>query len=400
MPRKEAAPQTTNENTPDDGAPRLEIAERYQRESNGDQSPAENPVDTTVEDATSRLETIEGRGSEIRTKIKETLRTVGRSVGNFIVRNGDRALGATVVGAEKARDYTKSAVEYASDLKDAASQRYAQRAERRERREFTAERATSEQFYADRAEAAAQQEAIDAAHEEAIDADEQYDAAYANQQALNKAADSFKNPAYSTIPESYNSEQRSAAERANREALMDAHLEAIAEDDRRTAENEARIAEEEARIEREGQEYSSTYAKAEDFLAQFKGRKNTDLTEIRQALHSELSEELASEQHHIDAIDDAFGVFTGKKIKQAVRAERIAKGRARVTELRTAAYETGRDKTSAVYQTAKTRSKTFGKAIARFSKRTASAVKSSFSAFQTSWQETKAAAEAEPQTNE
>lgn len=409
MPRKEAAPQTTNENTPSNEAPRLKIAERYQRESSVDQSPAENPVDTTVEDATSRLETIEGRGSEIRTKIKETLRSVGRSVGNFIVRNGDRALGATVVGAEKARDYTKSATEYAGDLKDAASQRYAQRVERRERREFAAQREISDQFNSaktDEAELlsgvqagdaetfnympegteaeqagrrAAKQEAVDAAHEEAIERNAQYDTAYESQKEWIKAADERKDPEYLTVLKGFNSEQRSAAERANREALESAHLEALDID------------------ESWEETYDTEYDKAEAFLARFKDNKDAQLTNILREFRTAFP---SQENSHQWAYNDAFDAFAGNRLKSAAKAKRIKDVRAKATEFRRATYEASRDKASETYQRANGARKTIGRAIARFTGRTASAVKSGFSAFHTSWQETKAVAETEPQTNE
>ena len=371
------------------------------------EQPSPNPAESTVISATSRLETLEGRGAEIRTNAKDTLRNTGRTIGNFIRRNGDRAIGATVIGAEKA-------VEFAATFKYAASERLSQRQARRERTRTNKERAKSEEYNnakQDEAEIlasvqagdaetfnympdgskleqagrdAAKREAVDAAHSEALNLNTQYDTAYENQKTWINAADERKDPKWMATPVNYNDVQRSAVDRANREMLDSRYEEALIEA--------------EARQEREDAEYDKAREEAEDFLEQFKGKKDVSITDVRRVYKEKFG--TTNSEHIQAAYDEAFSVFIGTKKPAAIRAARIKKGREKITALRRQ-YETSRDtvRSSETYQKARSLTSKIGKTISRFAKRTAKAA----SAARDAWHESKPvspATESEPSTNE
>ena len=410
-------PNSYRENEPSGKIDMSDFEAQFANDKEVEPQSSKNPAETTVENATSRLESYEGRGAEIRGKIKDKLCSVGRAAGNLIRRNSDRFLGATVVGAEVT-------AEFASDIKDAASQRLAQRQDRRERRKARKERAKNEQFMAAKADEAsllagvrpgdaetfnympreskneragrraAKQEAVDAAHTEALELNRQYDQAHAasvydEAQAANKlrnehiealqlndqydktyaeqklwidAADKTKNPdaAFAT-PANFNEVQRAAFDRANREAIDTKHEEALEMQAQMDAERQAK----------EDAEYDAAYDKAEEFLKQFKGREH-NIDDIRRAIRDEFGKELRSGKEYITgAIGDAVEVFEGKKSKQAARAARIAKGRAKIQETRIKMYEKGRDtvRNSEAYQRASGIKQRVGKAITRFATR-------------------------------
>lgn len=195
-----------------------------------------------------------------------------------------------------------------------------------------------------------------------------------------------------------NSLEQAAQRKARSEKIESDHEEALA-----TKAEEDAAAEERREVERrakERAEYDATVSKVEDFLKQFKGRKDKGFTEVRQELRSKFGKEMAGDQHISDAVEDAFDVFAGKKMKKAARAERIAQSRAKAKELRTKAYESTRDavRDSETYQRASSRTRKIGRAVVRFASRSLGAARAAKAA----WQESapKPTTESEPTDNE
>lgn len=387
-PFSQESQQATTENTTDantvgtaqDTPRRLDLANRYKRETTSEQAePTKNTVETNIENATSRLENLEGRGAEIRGKMKEKLRSTGKAIGNYIRRTGDLVLGATVTGAEKTRSYMQSSAQLAGEVKDAASQRVAQRHDRSERKRLAKERSKSDEFNtakADEAELLAGVRAGDAKTFNYMPRGTKNERA-GRRQAKQEAVDAAHAEALSMKPE----EDQAAAERA-------AEQERIEQAAREDAERQAK----------EDAEYDAAADEAETFLKRLKGRKDLSITDIRRLYNDEFGTN--NEEHVQAAYDESFNVFLGKKTRQAVRAARIAKGRAKAKELRTKAYEATRDtvRNSETYQRATSRSRKIGKAVVRFASRSLGAAR----AAKTAWQESapKPTAESEPTNNE
>lgn len=242
---------------------------------------------------------------------------------------------------------------------------------------------------------------IDQAHEEALKMNGQYDKAYKDQKEWINAANERKDPKWMETPKNFNSAQKSASERANREEIEKSHLEAIKENENFDKETRERLA-------KEDEAYGVKVDEVSKWLKERYGSlhgKNLDLAAISNELRSAFP---SSESHLQDAVFDAFNAFGGKKTKQAARAARIAKGSAFLKESRKKAWDAGRN--SEIYQRTASVGKISGRAIARFAKGTASIAKRSFgaaraggSAMRTAWQESKPTAptsESTPVTNE
>ncbi len=349
-------------------------------ESAQEQEPlAKNPTEQNVENAKTRLETLEGRGAEIRGKVTEKMKDFGRRSVSFM----DRSIGRVASGAEKMKGKLSDAREYAGDLKDAATERVSQRQARKEQRRTAKERAISDQFNTAKADEA-----------EALSGVRTGDAETFN----------YMEPGTKT--------EQAGRQQAKQEAVDAAHEEALAmkeqEDQAATerAEERERIAQEEKeereRAEKELQESDASYTKAESYLkSKYKGRNGKDLD--LNAVKNELRFAFPSrEQYILDAIEDAFNVFAGKKTKQAARAARIAKGKAKVAEVRHKSYEATRDRSSEAYQKALSSGKKLGRSIARFSRRAATTTKVAIGAARDAWKASKEtlAVDTEPVTNE
>jgi hypothetical protein len=245
--------------------------------------------------------------------------------------------------------------------------------------------ATEEGLTANQASAreAAKNYVVGQAHEEALTLNTQYDTAYENQKTWINAADERKDPKWMATPINFNDVQRSAVDRANREMLDARYEEALLEA--------------EARQEREDAEYDKAREEAEDFLEQFKGKKDVSITDVRRLYKEKFG--TTNSEHIQAAYDEAFSVFIGTKKPAAIRAARIKKSREKITKLRREAVKASGDRVSETYQKAHSLTSRIGKAMGRFANRTAKAA----GAARDAWRESKPvspATESEPSTNE
>lgn len=442
--RNEIAPRPSEElrwHTPGESTPAPELStdanvetslDATENESRETTPDAVNPSDANVESAKSRIEKYRNEGAR--------LGEIGKAISQAAIESGKIGLGATSYGIQNMVSRGKAAYAHiknraqqykryrdhgaalkentarekaARDAQDEAYASYEDNIATTRENEWNTEaitevnrlrgveagdadsfNATEEDLTANQSNAreAAKNYVVGQAHEEALALNKQYDTAYENQKAWINAADERKDPKWMATPINFNDVQRSAVDRANREMLDSRYEEALAEDERR----------ENARIEQENEAYDATYDKAEDFLKQFKNRKDIGFTEARQALRAEFSKEYGEGKDYIvDALEDAFDGFAGKKLKQAARAARIAKGRAQIKAMRVKAVEASGNaiRSTETYQKARSLTFKIGKTISRFAKRTAKAA----GAARDAWHESKPvspATESEPSTNE
>ena len=350
-----------------------------------DTSAPESPSEI-VDAAVSRVDRARDEGDRLFESGKKILGKNGRAVAKIALASGKIVLGFTSLGMQKAWQSTRTRTH----------QYRLNRAHGKATKEYAAYKKTTQdtayESYQENITVARDNELADIARNEL--------------NRLDSVATGDAND-FNAKPEGIADDHDAILDAAKQDRVNMAHSEALEMNeqyDSEKAAHEARVEQElraeEARIAKEQAEYSETYDKVEDFLKQLKGRKDMGFTEVRQALRSEFGKEMAGDQHISDAVEDAFDVFAGKKMKKAARAERIAQSRAKAKELRTKAYESTRDavRDSETYQRASSRTRKIGRAVVRFASRSLGAARAAKAA----WQESapKPTTESEPTDNE
>lgn len=341
---------------------------------------ATHPADTNVENAKTRLETLEGRGAEIRGKVTEKLKDVGRHTVSRI----DRGIGRVASGVEKMRGKLTDAREYAGDLKDAAAQRIAQRQDRKERKTTAKERAQSDAYRNEQAEIAAQK-----AREQA-ESDSVYDEAH--RENMNRDWQAAKQERMDTL-----------------------HEEALEENERRDQEAAEKLREEIEAERKKDREFKAAYENAADYLKQFSNVKQENRKDLKAVFDAKFSQ--SGQEDHVRAgYESAFSEFEGKMTKSQAFAKRrgeaaqvIKNARANSREAVRGAAANGKEriKNSETYQKAQSLRGKLGRitsAIASKARsvgtRIAGAASAGFNSARESWQATTPSIEAEPVTNE
>lgn len=350
-------------------------------ESTQEQEPlAQNPAEKNVENAKTRLESLEDRGAELRGQATEKLKGICRGAVSFL----DRQIGRVASGAEKMRGKITDAREYAGDLKDAAGQRMSQRQARKERKATAKERAKSDAYRGEQAEIAAQK-----AREQA-EADSVYDEAHR---------------------ENMNRDWQAAKQ----EHMDNVHEEALEENERREQEAAEKLREEIEAERKKDREFKAAYENAADYLKQFSNVNQENRKDLKPVFDAKFSQS-GQEDHVKAAYESAFSEFEGKMTKAQAFAKRRGEAAQAIKTARTNSREAIRNagtnskeriKNSETYQKAQSLRGKLGRmtsAIASKARsvgtRIAGAATAGFNSARENWQAAAPSTEAEPVTNE